>query len=173
MRSEIFANGTRGGRNVQYASARASARRARGFFCPCSCLTSSWDTGIQERAVGTRSEVELDVLVAAEFAIENAVELDARLVLVLDNQKELAQAVENCRGESACGARALSSAPQRRARAAEGIHKMWLHGGRSHFLVGCSSGVRARSGPRISGRYPGPICHDQFPGFVAATWLNN
>ena len=93
--------------------------------------------------------------------------------LYLDNQKELAQAVENCRGESACGARALSSAPQRRARAAEGIHKMWLHGGRSHFLVGCSSGVRARSGPRISGRYPGPICHDQFPGFVAATWLNN
>ena len=49
------------------------------------------DTGIQERAVGTRSEVELDVLVhvAAKFAIENAVELDARLVLVLDNQKEL------------------------------------------------------------------------------------
>ena len=47
------------------------------------------DTGIQERAVGTRSEVELDVLVAAEFAMENAVELDARLVLVLDNQKEL------------------------------------------------------------------------------------
>ena len=47
------------------------------------------DTGIQERAVGTRSEVEVDVLVAAEFAMENAVELDARLVLVLDNQKEL------------------------------------------------------------------------------------
>ena len=47
------------------------------------------DTGIQERAVGTRSGVELDVLVAAEFAMENAVELDARLVLVLDNQKEL------------------------------------------------------------------------------------
>ena len=47
------------------------------------------DTGIQERAVGTRSEVELDVLVTAKFAIENAVELDARLVLVLDNQKEL------------------------------------------------------------------------------------
>ena len=47
------------------------------------------DTGIQERAVGTRSGVELGVLVAAEFAMENAVELDARLVLVLDNQKEL------------------------------------------------------------------------------------
>ena len=47
------------------------------------------DTGFRERAVGTRSEVEVDVLVAAEFAMENAVELDARLVLVLDNQKEL------------------------------------------------------------------------------------
>ena len=47
------------------------------------------DTGVQKRAVGTRSEVELDVLVAAEFAIENTVELDARLVLVLDNQEEL------------------------------------------------------------------------------------
>ena len=47
------------------------------------------DTGFRERAVGTRSEVEVDVLVAAEFAMEDAVELDARLVLVLDNQKEL------------------------------------------------------------------------------------
>ena len=34
--------------------------------------------------------------------------------LYLDNQKELEQAVENVCGESACGARAPSSAPQRR-----------------------------------------------------------
>ena len=85
MRRVPLANGTCGGRNVRYASARASARILLSVFVSDKQL----DTGIQERAVGTRSEVELDVLVAAEFAMENAVELDARLVLVLDNQKEL------------------------------------------------------------------------------------
>ena len=88
VRRVPLANGTRGGRNVQYASAGERAASAR-ILLSVFVSDKQPDTGIQERAVGTRSEVELDVLVAAEFAMENAVELDARLVLVLDNQKEL------------------------------------------------------------------------------------
>ena len=88
VRRVPLANGTRGGRNVQYASAGERAASAR-ILLSVFVSDKQPDTGIQERAVGTRREVELDVLVAAEFAMENAVELDARLVLVLDNQKEL------------------------------------------------------------------------------------
>ena len=70
VRRVPLANGTRGGRNVQYASA---GERAAGARILLSVFVSDKqpDTGIQERAVGTRSEVELDVLVAAEFAMEN------------------------------------------------------------------------------------------------------
>ena len=47
--------------------------------------------------------------------------------LYLDNQKELEQAAENVCGESACGARAPSSAPQRRAMVVEGDHGFGAH----------------------------------------------
>ena len=53
----------------------------------------------------------------------------------LDNQKELAYAVENHRGESACGALAQSSAPQRRAMAAEGNREKTHDGVRAFFQL--------------------------------------
>ena len=55
--------------------------------------------------------------------------------LYLENQKELAHAVENHRGESACGALAQSSAPQRRAMAAEGNRKKTHDGVRAFFQL--------------------------------------
>ena len=78
--------------------------------------------------------------------------------LYLDNQKELAQAVENQCGESACGARAPSSAPQRRARAAEGNHKKTHDGGRAFFQLAAAraSGLGAAPEFQVGTRAPFP-----------------
>ena len=83
--------GQRNARRTERPVCKRAGERAASARIVLSLFVSDKqpDTGIQERAVGTRSEVDLDVLVAAEFAIENAVEFDARLVLVLDDQKEL------------------------------------------------------------------------------------
>ena len=64
--TERAADGTSSMRGERAASAR--------ILLSVFVSDKQLDTGFRERAVGTRSEVEVDVLVAAEFAMENAVE---------------------------------------------------------------------------------------------------
>ena len=86
--------------------------------------------------------------------------------LYLDNQEELAQAVENQCGESACGARAPSSAPQRRARAAEGNHKKTHDGGRAFFQLAAARASGLGAAPEFQGGTRAPFPTLGFRGLL-------